>query len=151
MNAKKPSLWGTGLILMLGVSYVVNAVEGTVGHGRTYGFSHLELGIVVAAAMCGVAMIMFGLLKWQSSDDPLPWWGAILVVIAGVAVIAVKDVLVRRFFSDDARLISLLGTSWYFFVGGVSLGWAIGRLRKARAIDRSSGPDSDRQDIAAAQ
>jgi hypothetical protein len=149
MHGKKPSRLGTGLIFVLGAISVVDAIGGVVGHGRTYGFSQLELGIVIALALCGVALIMFGLLERQGWDNHLPWWGIALIVIAAIAVFAARDVLVHRFFRDDVRLVSLLGRSWDFIGGGAFLGWAISRFRKARAIDRGSWPDPARQDTVA--
>jgi hypothetical protein len=151
MNGKKPFAGGTVLLVVLGAFSVVDAIGGVVGHGRTYGFSQLELGMVIALALCGVALIMFGLVAKLEWDDHLPWWGYALMVIVVIAVLAARDVLLPRFFRDDVRLVGLLGTSWDFLGGGALLGWAISRLRKARAIDRGSEPDSGRQDIAAGQ
>jgi hypothetical protein len=151
MNGKKPSRLGTGLILVLGAISAVDAIGGVAGHGRTFGFSQLELGLVIALALCSVALIILGLIERPGWDDHLPWWGVALIVIAAIAVFAVGDLLEHRFFRDDPRVASLMGTSRDFLGGGALLGWAISRLRKARAIDRGSGPDPARQDTVAGQ
>jgi hypothetical protein len=151
MNGRKPSLWGTGLILVLAGTFLVPGISGVVSHARTQGFSQLELGIVIVLALSGAAMIMLGLLERRpSADRPTRWWEVTLLVIACLAVAGGREVFVRTILSGETRTVDLLDDSWSFFNGGIGIYWAISRLRKARAIDRGFGPDSARQDIAAA-
>jgi hypothetical protein len=149
MNGKKPSPWGTGLVFLLAALTLIDPIRGTVEHGRTGGFSHIELGILAALALCGVALIIFALLEDPSSNRPTKWWEYVLIAIVATAGFFANQVLVQRILRGEVRSLQLLGDSWAYVWGSAFLGWGISRFRKARAMDHSSGPDPTRQDVAA--
>lgn len=135
---KKPVPWLTYLLLSVGAVQLFDSISATVEHQRTWGFTPVELGAVIALVLAGAALVSASYFQKSFYEGPTRRRDIVLIVVACVAFIAIKEALKRAFFDDGESRLDAWEIAWSYFVGGGLLGWAISRLRQARSADHDA-------------
>lgn len=140
MSDQKPAPWVTYLLLSLGTLQLADSIRWTIEHQRSWGFTPLELGIVVALILLSTWVALSGVFQTSTPGRSIGMRRIVLIGIACVALFAGKYALERAIFRREERLIDAWDTAWSYLTAGALLGWGIARLRKARSANSDAGP-----------